>query len=124
VKRAVPSVDLIARDLVPIVAWEWTRKEWTPALGMTCCPPSPMTTRWLDTRDVRGWTKTCPIRFDAETLAWLSLDEVRVALKPFGAAGEPGRKRKNVALVHWTVDDGAADDGCWTSATARSGCGA
>jgi|RhiMetdeSRZDD1v2_1073273.scaffolds.fasta_scaffold56974_4 hypothetical protein len=53
-----------------------------------------MATRRLDTRDVRGSSKTRPFRFDVETLAWLTLDEVRVVLKPFGADGEPGRKRK------------------------------
>ena len=110
-QRRLPSFDLIPRDIVPIVAWQWTATGWTPAVGLAHSPPSPITTRWLDTRDVRGWTKTRPIRFDGETLAWLALDAVRVALKPFGAAGEPGRKRKNVTLVDWTVDDGAADEG-------------
>jgi len=41
-----------------------------------------MATRRLDTRDVRGSSKTRPFRFDVETLAWLTLDEVRVVLKP------------------------------------------
>jgi hypothetical protein len=111
VRRAIAAIGLIPRDIVPVVAWQWTREGWTPAVGTAYRPPSPMTTRWLDTRDVRGSTKTPPILFDAESLAWLTLDEIRASLKPFGATGEPGRRRKNVTLVHWTVDDGVADDG-------------